>query len=411
LCQAQYGGEYDGGVVIRLSSTVVGRIYPPLHSWIKSALHKRGDNRMKLLALVFGGLAIVGVAIAATCPPIPPSSGCTSASCQLVGTYQAFNLSHFCATVGRCPDYVIDQTFTLPGAVGSDPAVNSPYPVVSTAGLWGGTVAFGNSYASVTAGTWDTEYTKNDNQNIAYAALGHMYAIRTSSESCYSCGWQSPNSINCDAAVNGGNACPSDLAAARSNPSIWVNAWKHRIALMRTNFANAGVAIPKLVFDGPLDPDFDAYWVGDDQVELTGDDLYFGPDANPVTSWASQAGCGTATPPCTAGSRLGHLANFAAAHNKPMLMSEWCDQNQDGYIMGKMGQWFAVANVVGHSYWNSTDAGVSGCPIDFSTAKQNAYVAALGVPYTGGYWPTHLGTIDGRYADVPRSTRLALKTE
>jgi len=89
---------------------------------------------------------VVGVASTggAGCPP----SGW--AGCALLGTYQAYNLSNFNTVVGRQPDYVIDQTFTLPGGVGSDPGINNPYPVITIVQLFGGTCPYGTSYAAST---------------------------------------------------------------------------------------------------------------------------------------------------------------------------------------------------------------------------------------------------------------------
>jgi hypothetical protein len=161
---------------------------------------------------------------------------------------------------------------------------------------------------------------------------------------------------------------------------------------LRDHLNNGGAGHVKIIFDGPVHPEDDAYWVGDDMADLTGTDVYFFDfGATSEQQWEDYSNCGQATIPCAPNALLGHLANWGAAHHKPIVISEWCDAYADAVILPKFAQWMSQSNVVAQTYWNSTDGTGPNCPINASQAKIDAYKAAFGVPYSGGFW-THLAT-------------------
>lgn len=336
-------------------------------------------------------------AITVTCNPVVVGGGtCNSASCQVMGTYQANNVANFCPTMGRCPDAIIDRTFTLPGGTGWDPAINSPYPVVTGVGLFGGSCGI-PSYTDIANGICDSAYAQQDNQVVGY--LDHVYWLRLGSE------WSGSTSTTGTGCTSN---CPSDFNQIHSNPSLFINAWRHRIQLLKTAIANSSwspdiKARVKLQFDAPYGwrfPSDEQFWDYDDLVDLTGLDQYMVPGpATGQQNWSNGEQCGQDAIPCSSNSALGYLKDFAARHNKPIVFSEWCDGYADGYQITKIAQWMNdTGNFVGADYWNSEDSEPN-CSLYWGQAKLDAYKAAFGNGRTfqTTYWPVHLQTIDNRY--------------
>ena len=101
--------------------------------------------------------------------------------------------------------------------------------------------------------------------------------------------------------------------------------------------------------------DLDAIYPGDGFVDVVGVDAYnvarFSGQDDPVTAWAYKA---------NAPFGLNWFASYAAAHGKPLALTEWgIDSDNFGYYVEKLAEFARTNNVVYANYWNA-DARTNG---------------------------------------------------
>jgi len=114
-----------------------------------------------------------------------------------------------------------------------------------------------------------------------------------------------------------------------------------------------------------------------------------------AAAWTGAGGDGTIpfcqSNPITSCVSLPFIAAYAHATGKPIVVNEWCDQFNDGYITPRFINWMIANNVVAQSYWDS-DNGVNpslpaGCHLASNANTLAAYRAAFsGTAYAGTYW-------------------------
>jgi hypothetical protein len=284
----------------------------------------------------------------------------------LLGMYQGQGTSPaFHVWVGRYPDFVINLSYLGPGG-GSDPSGNNPNPVILDFDTIGTSVC--TSFATAASGGCDSLY-RNTTENLILPYASNVYAIRIDSE------WT-------QAGTN--QSSPFDSSCnARVDPATWSAGVQHLVNVLRSYPALDSV---KLQLDAPQDSRGVTYWPGDSYVELTGFDRYFFSqfDGSSANSWDMAI---NQTSPC--GTNINTAAAFAAAHNKPMIIPEWCDTYTDGFITTNFATWMKTHNVVAQVYWDSNDniGSPAGCRLLDYPARQTAYANAFGgTSYTGSYW-------------------------
>jgi VCBS repeat-containing protein len=101
--------------------------------------------------------------------------------------------------------------------------------------------------------------------------------------------------------------------------------------------------------------DLDAIYPGDAFVDVIGVDAYnvarFSGQADPVTAWAYKA---------NAPYGLNWFSSYAAAHGKPLALTEWgIDSDNFGYYVDKLAEFARTNNVIYANYWNA-DARTNG---------------------------------------------------
>ncbi|HEY6631130.1 MAG TPA: VCBS domain-containing protein [Rhizobiaceae bacterium] len=101
--------------------------------------------------------------------------------------------------------------------------------------------------------------------------------------------------------------------------------------------------------------DLDAIYPGDAFVDVIGVDAYnvarFSGQGDPVTAWSYKA---------NAPYGLNWFAAYAAAHGKPMALTEWgIDSDNFGYYVDKLADFARTHNVIYANYWNA-DARTNG---------------------------------------------------
>lgn len=107
----------------------------------------------------------------------------------------------------------------------------------------------------------------------------------------------------------------------------------------------------------------DTYWPGDDTVDVVGLDVYNQswrtPDKDPAIRWQGQL---------TQIYGLNWLAQFSAAHGKPIIIPEWATGTRpDGHGWGddplfihNMAAWMRANNVLYQAYWDFTASDFNG---------------------------------------------------
>lgn len=324
---------------------------------------------LKILALM-AGLLVSGLAAlanpSATLSVLVVPTAATSTSPALLGMYQGQGTSPSYHTwVGRYPDYVINLSFLGPDG-GSDPSGNDPNPVVLDFSTTGNSVC--TSFSTAASGGCDNDY-RNVINNLVIPYASRVYAIRINSEWTQSgTNQSSPFDGSCN---------------VRVDAATWRSGVQHLINVIRSYGQLANV---KIQLDAPQDARGQAYWPGDSFVDASGFDRYFFSqfDGSSANSWDMAI---NQTRPC--GTNINTAADFASAHGKPMIISEWCDTYTDGFILTQFAAWMQTHNVVAQTYWDSNDAigSPAGCKLLDSSAREAAYKAAFGGShYTGTYW-------------------------
>jgi hypothetical protein len=314
-------------------------------------------------------------------PPPPPSGGCHSGSCMLFGIVNGWNaVPGFCRMMGICaastddggyfpfpsfPNYPVNVSYNADHGRGSD---------CDFAAL---------SYTQLTNGSCDATWTSDDNTIIAQARPGLVRVITVLEE------WSGQDhswGTNCT------SNCPTDYGQINSNPSLFSNMWRHRVQLMRSNFAAAGVPAPPIMIGLPNQAD-EAKWNFDDLVDMVGQHFYMLHFSYSTSDamWSDPSNCGAVNPPCASGSPFAHIINFANAHNKPIYFGEWgdCWPDADGSLITKMAHWMWDMDVAGGDYWNGSGGlpAPNDCSIDLTPGKLAAFKSLFGVPYTGSsFW-------------------------
>jgi hypothetical protein len=287
-----------------------------------------------------------------------------SPSTALLGLYQGQGTSPaFHTWAGRYPDYVINLSFMGPG-YGSDPTGNGGNAAVLDFSTTGPSC---NNFASAASGACDSAYRASiDSLVIPYAS--HVYAIRINSEWTQAGAFSGPFDGGCNVVVGA---------------STWAAGVQHLVNVFRSYPALANV---KLELEAPMSARDQAYWPGDNYVDLTGFDRYFLSqfDGTSAQSWNSAQ---NQISPCYTNINTG--AAWGRTHGKPLMISEWCDTYTDGFIISQFSAWMAANNVVAQTYWDSNDAisSPAGCKLLDQPARQSAYAAAFAnSSYTGNFW-------------------------
>lgn len=186
----------------------------------------------------------------------------------------------------------------------------------------------GATLAAAASGTYDSEYASVAADIAAAAAAGKVYAIRI--------GWEEngdwyPWSIH--------SGSPADYAAAYRRLALAIRA-----------------AYPAAKFDwnqnwGQTDPA--AAYPGDDVVDYITMDVY---ENSAYTTGTCTDRWNQFVSQPSGFASLTTVAAFAAAHGKPMGISEYASNYNDGCFVQNMHDWIVSHTFAYQSYWNSTSA-------------------------------------------------------
>jgi hypothetical protein len=315
----------------------------------------------------------------------------------LLGLLQG-DQTHFSTTMGRFPDF-IGSWQTVGVGDGANPSVQDlGYPFVAVFN----TVANGGDcmsapfqdWAAAARGDYNGAYQSVANTNIL-GGPGRPYAIRINTEwagngvfggSGWYCTspWFYPANES-DAICLAGQI--PQVNYCRLPPAVFIAAIRNLIGVIKTT---PGLENVKIECEAPQDDIQAIYWPGDDVCQLAGFDTYWDSNWDGVTP-------GGVTPADVQHSwdrrlpGITYQSAFARAHNKPMLIGEWCDTYPDGVNLTKFANWMKdpANNVVAQSYWDSEDgiSAADGCSLWLRPARQAAYLAAFGgTSYQGTYW-------------------------
>ena len=289
---------------------------------------------------------------------------------------------------GRFPDFTEDQSYMGPG--GGDPSHwDLGYPFVAgfstvdnQSSADGKTCGGYNDMAAAARGDYDAIYQAVINNGLK-GGPGRPYAVRINWEwdGWWFCHSPWPYEL---AKCNTGQCW--DEYHPKWTPAIWIGAVRRLAGLIK---ATPGLQNVKIQCDAPSNEIQKTYYPGDGVCDLLGTDMYFNQlydGDSPLGSWNRHI------------DMLNYKSAFAAAHNKPMFIGEWCDTYADGSNIPRFAAWMKANNVVGHVYWNTDlDIGApAGCSLARSDApaRKAAYIAAFGgTSYQGTYWPMPLLTL------------------
>jgi hypothetical protein len=117
-------------------------------------------------------------------------------------------------------------------------------------------------------------------------------------------------------------------------------------------------------------------------------DIYFENGGNPsytsAQNWTDQIQWGQ------------HVADHAKLHNKPVVIGEFCDEWNDGYVSSRFWNWAVANNVVAIGLWVD-DTGVTinhPASCDLSLPANSVTLSTLNgaignTPYNGRFWKPH----------------------
>jgi Glycosyl hydrolase family 26 len=280
------------------------------------------------------------------------------------------------AMLSKKPDYTINNSTMTINNVGSNPCNalnnngNGGYPTVAGVGHFNTGVGGNNDPVAAANGSYNSDYA-NYAANVIGPCANSLYALRIDQE--WSGNWF----------PWGPYASPGSYGSPYISPADWIAGFRHLVDAIRANPATAHI---KISWDYPLQlqgANTLSYYPGDAYVDIIGTDLY----AQPQFDGPTGSGAWTTFLASTGG--LNDMAAFAAAHNKPMAIWEWCDVYTDGVFLTNFSNWMKANNVVAQSYWDSNDAigGGGACRLQDSASRQAAYIAAWkGWQYSGTYW-------------------------
>jgi hypothetical protein len=281
----------------------------------------------------------------------------------------------FHAAFNRWPDFTTGGAYSGPTAGCVSPASLNGYPLfASFYSLDDGNPNQFQDAAAAASGAYDSTY-QGTIDNCLKPLQSQLYGIRVNAE------W---GGGGCG---NNFGVCPFnnfDQNQQRISPTDYVNMMRHVIALIHQPNNLPGVPI---MFEAPMSTIEQAYWPGDDVIDLTGLDIYFQPfyDGTQAQSWAKYT-----TNPGPFGPSLQVMDAWSVAHNKPMVIPEWCDAYLDGVNLTLFANWMKSHNVVAHAYWNTPPNSSSDtCDADTGTypTRQQAYFDAFAnTHYTGTYF-------------------------
>lgn len=211
----------------------------------------------------------------------------------------------------------------------------------------------GATLAAAAAGTYDADYQSVANSiGTAYAA-GQVYAVRI--------GWE-----------ENGTWYPWNIHTGA--PADYVTAW--RDLALKIKAAAPGIKLDWNQNIQQMDPS--AAYPGDDVVDIMSIDAYENTafaSGTCAARWATFVGQPAGLVSLTT------FQQFATAHNKPMAVSEYASNFNDGCFIQNIHDWITARNFVWHDYWNSTSAFnglLSNYPINLST-----FLNLWGTPSTG----------------------------
>lgn len=244
----------------------------------------------------------------------------------------------------------------------------------------------GATLAAAAAGTYDADYQSVANAIGAAYAAGQVYAVRI--------GWE-----------ENGSWYPWNIHTGA--PADYVTAW--RDLALKIKAAAPGIKLDWNSNWGQMDAA--AAYPGDDVVDIISMDLYDN------TAFASGS-CATRWPQYVtqpAGfASLTTMQTFATAHNKPMAISEYASNFNDGCFIQNIHDWITARNFVWHDYWNSTSA-FNGLLANFPV-NQALFINLWGAPSGGQviaagkqYWGVngHNDTGSDGYGTSTNATKIA----
>jgi hypothetical protein len=173
---------------------------------------------------------------------------------------------------------------------------------------------------------------------------------------------------------------PNDESHPNVSATTWVAGWRNLAKAIKGDPRTAHIKIEWDFYGTAAE---EAYYPGDEVVDLIGFDYYFNREYDGASSSSSWNRAITRT---DAGN-INKIAAFADAHHKPMIVPEWGDTYTDGYCITQFATWMRNHNVVAQSYWDSNDALKYGSKLQDYPPRQQAYQAAFAnTSYTGRYW-------------------------
>jgi hypothetical protein len=325
-------------------------------------------------ALLVPGLASAGNPSANLSGQIVPSS-----AKPLLGLAQGDGTSPlFHVWAGRYPDFNANWQTCGPG--GACPVSLNNYPMVVNFQHLDSTY---NDPIAAANGSYNTAYQQTADILAQYngQSLRGIYAIRVDSE------WHMGFGAIYEPFPN------PTTDPNQTNPAIsaanWIAGVRNLINIIRGTPGLAGV---KIVLESPQSTPQQPYWPGDSYVDLTGIDVYFDPYYwGPTSSGAWDARVSNFGP---YNQNFIISAAWGVAHNKPLLIAEWCDGYTDQTDpaltnLTRFAAWMAANNTVAQIYWDDSNGAGPGtdCRLLVNATRQQSYINAFGSStYTGSYW-------------------------
>jgi hypothetical protein len=215
--------------------------------------------------------------------------------------------------------------------------------------------------------------------NIVRPYASTIYAVRINAE--WHGDWTMYRFENSD-----GSICTSS--------DTWIAGFRNFVTVIRNDPATAHIKIewdyPFQVYpstNGGPGSIAEAYYPGDDYVDVIGVDCYSNAQWGPATSedWWNQVRYGD-------GGNLSDMYRFATAHGKPEMVPEWGDNYGDGYVIKVWTDWMKTHNFVAMGQWDTdgdcfNPSANKGCNLANWPANQAAFKTAwYNTHYTGSFW-------------------------